>query len=475
MSNQIFKMKNLKINFVFSLSLVILIFSCKTQKKVSEQIIEKGFEEVTFNCELSDCKKDAPLYLYQFDGYSFSIFKTATPDSNNVYTFKVPASKNQFYFVGAQQGKTKPVILGTEENIMMQGRCSNIRKSEFVNSELNTDYEMAIGQVRTFQTKAKSLNRQLVKVANNPTAQDEIIKQLKTNDDAQVALYNDMKMKHPFVGKIVATKMYLSFPNNKGSYSNEVEYYINEFFTHLDLKDPDMDRMPALFETFRDYTTTLVAVKFDEKKMKITLDNVLRKMNPESQAYRFALGAIVQTLKNKNHPSYMTYGNLYLQKYGAENLPYMVELKSNIDNAKNFVVGAIAPDFEQNTPDGQPMKLSDLRGNVVLVDFWASWCGPCRRENPHVVKLYDKYKSKGFEVLGVSLDRTKSKWENAIAKDKLTWKHVSDLKGWKNQVAKQYSVRSIPHTILLDKDGRILARNLRGADLDAKLKELFGE
>ncbi len=468
-------MKNFKINIAFPLLIIFLFTSCKVQQKTAAQIIEKNNEHVTLNCELGDCKKDAPLYLYRFDGYSFSIFKTALPDSNNVFTFKIPTSENQFYFVGAQQGKTKPIILGKEKNLTMQGNCSNIRKSQFVNSELNTDYEMAIGRFRSFQAKAKNLNRQLAQAARNPSAQKEVIANLKANDDDQIEMYNRMKEKHPFIGKIMATRMYLSFPNNKGAYPNEVEYYVNEFFTHLDLKDPDMDRIPALFETFRDYTTTLAAIKFDQAKMKIALDNVLRKMNPESQAYRYALGAIVQTLKSKNHPSYVDYGKLFIKKYGDDKQPYMAELKKNIDNAKNFLVGAVAPDFEQNTPDDKPMKLSDLRGNVVLVDFWASWCGPCRRENPHVVKLYNKYKSKGFEVLGVSLDRKKDSWEKAIAKDKLTWSHVSDLKGWKNQVAKQYSVTSVPHTILLDKEGRILARNLRGADLDAKLKELFGE
>ena len=468
-------MKNYKVLISFLFLSIFFLSNCKTQQKTTQQVIEKNNEVVTFNCELTGCKKGAPLYLYHFDGYNFSISKTAMADSNNVFTFKILASEHQFYFVGAQQGKTKPVIIGSEKNLTMQGACNNIRKSEFVNSELNKDYEVAINQIRGYQSIAKNLNRQLAKAGNNLAAQNETITKLKANDDAQLALLKNMKEKHPFIGKIVATKMYLSFPNNKGNYANEVDYFVNEYFAHLDLKDSDMDRMPALFETFRDYTTTLVAVKFDEAKMKTTLDNVLQKMNTESQAYRFALGAIVQTLKSKNHPAYIGYGNQYLQKYGNEKQPYMVELKSNIDNAKNFLIGAIAPDFEQNTPDDKPMKLSSLRGKIVLVDFWASWCGPCRRENPHVVKLYNKYKSKGFEVLGVSLDRTKDKWEKAIAKDKLTWSHVSDLKGWKNQVAKQYSVTSVPHTILLDREGRILARNLRGADLDAKLKELFGE
>jgi thiol-disulfide isomerase/thioredoxin len=108
-----------------------------------------------------------------------------------------------------------------------------------------------------------------------------------------------------------------------------------------------------------------------------------------------------------------------------------------------------------------------------LVDFWASWCGPCRKENPAVVAAYQKYKDKGFDILGVSMDDNKDKWLAAIAKDNLTWTHVSDLKGWQNAVGKMYSVTSIPFNLLLDKEGKILAKSLRGADLEAKLAEIF--
>ncbi len=121
------------------------------------------------------------------------------------------------------------------------------------------------------------------------------------------------------------------------------------------------------------------------------------------------------------------------------------------------------------------MSLSELKGKVVLLDFWASWCGPCRKENPNVLRIYNKYKDKGFDIMAVSLDKKKGPWLKAIEKDGLIWHHVSDLRGWKNEVAIDYSVRSIPHTVLLDQQGRIIARNLRGASLESKLKQIFGE
>lgn len=136
-------------------------------------------------------------------------------------------------------------------------------------------------------------------------------------------------------------------------------------------------------------------------------------------------------------------------------------------------IGKVAPDFELNTPEGKPFKLSSLKGNIVVIDFWASWCGPCRRELPHVVKMYKKYHSKGLEILGVSLDKKKENWLKAIKDDNLTWHHVSDLKGWDCSAAKLYAVRGIPHTVILNKEGVIVAKNLRGEELEAKVKELL--
>lgn len=144
--------------------------------------------------------------------------------------------------------------------------------------------------------------------------------------------------------------------------------------------------------------------------------------------------------------------------------------------ANSTAIGAVAPNIALQNPDGKILNLSDLRGKYVLIDFWASWCGPCRRENPHVVEMYNKYKEKGFEVFSVSLDRTKEAWVRAIETDKLTWpNHVSDLKYWSSEAAKLYGVNSIPATFLIDKEGRIIAKNLRGAELTNALRKIFGE
>lgn len=139
----------------------------------------------------------------------------------------------------------------------------------------------------------------------------------------------------------------------------------------------------------------------------------------------------------------------------------------------NIKVGAMAIDFMQNDVNGKPVKLSDFRGKYVLLDFWASWCAPCRSENPNVVKAYQAYKDKNFTILSVSLDKEKEDWLKAIADDGLTWTHVSDLKGWKNAASTQYGVKGIPANFLIDPQGKIVATDLREEELDKKLKELL--
>jgi len=150
------------------------------------------------------------------------------------------------------------------------------------------------------------------------------------------------------------------------------------------------------------------------------------------------------------------------------------EIASYLEATTYIAIGSPAPDFTQNDVNGKAVSLSDFKGKYVLIDFWASWCGPCRKENPHLVQAYHRYKDKNFEILGVSLDQgDRAAWMRAIERDQLTWPQVSDLRGWQNAVAKQYNITQIPQNLLLDPDGIIIAKNLRGSDLEIKLSEIF--
>lgn len=157
-------------------------------------------------------------------------------------------------------------------------------------------------------------------------------------------------------------------------------------------------------------------------------------------------------------------------------LPQVTALSDRVKAMKAVAVGQKAPDFTMNDAEGNPVTLSSKFGpKLLLVDFWASWCGPCRQENPNVVKVYNEYHKKGFDVFGVSLDQTKDAWLKGIDEDKLTWTHVSDLQYWNNAAAKLYAVNSIPANFLLDETGTIVGHNLRGEALEAKVKEVLGK
>jgi len=148
-------------------------------------------------------------------------------------------------------------------------------------------------------------------------------------------------------------------------------------------------------------------------------------------------------------------------------------MRRRVELLKNVAIGKMAPDFTQNDPNGNPVQLSSLLGNYLLIDFWAAWCGPCRRENPYIVAAYNKYHDRGFDILGVSLDNSKERWLKAIEMDRLAWTHVSDLKYWSNEVASLYGISSIPSNLLLNPEGKIIAKNLRSDDLHSELEKLL--
>jgi thiol-disulfide isomerase/thioredoxin len=259
--------------------------------------------------------------------------------------------------------------------------------------------------------------------------------------------------------------------------ASEAEFYGNNWFRNAPLaKDRSYDEFPEVYTSFVNYTKVMVSLGGKEEQIKGWVAAQLAKLPANSKTRRMALGGVITGCQESQQgPLLVHFAQQYLKDYQGKFYGEEKRLEYEISRASTSTPGMQAPNLAGMTPDSSTYALNQMRGKVVLVDFWASWCGPCRRENPNVKALYEKYKDKGFEILGVSLDSNRDAWIKAIATDGLTWKHISDLRGWQSGHAELYSVSSIPQTVLLDREGKIIQRNLRGEALSAKLKEVFGE
>ncbi len=432
--------------------------------------------EYVLTCNMDGCEKVDSLYMFEFNGVRFDKIGSTERLEDGSYQFKMPMLKNpRFYYVGNSIQSLKPIILGTEEAPSLSGPCINFRGARVRNSTLNQDYFKLKTLMNQQKGKFNSLHKQLQFAARDSVKSSQIIKQIKAIDDERVALLDSLKKSNPYLAHVAAFNTYLSYSNFGKDYPNELQYFVEKYFQFVDWNNETYGYMPWVYEGTKAYSQTISSLQMPKEQHQAILESLLKKIPEGTRTYKLAYGGILAGMQQKNHPNYLHFGEDFIERYKREDLEGCVNVRREIKRISATVIGGPAPEFTMKSLEGEDISLNDFRGKYVLIDFWASWCGPCRRENPNVVKMYNKYKEHDFEILGVSLDKQKNRWEQAIQKDGLTWPHVSDLKGWQNAAAKQYGVTSIPHTVLVDKEGKIIARNLRGPALEAKLKSIFGD
>jgi peroxiredoxin len=235
---------------------------------------------------------------------------------------------------------------------------------------------------------------------------------------------------------------------------------LNEAFTAA-MQQQDQKKIEALQAQYMNMLTgeqDKIATLLEERAPSLAVINLLQSNTLDKDKYFKTYLTVAEKLQ-KAWPNY-------------SQTKVFVEM---VNGMKRTAIGQTAPEIALPNPQGEIVKLSSMKGKYVLVDFWAKWCGPCRQENPNVVRVYNKYKDRGFTVFGVSLDRKKEDWVQAIKEDGLTWTHVSDLKFWQSEAAKTYNITAIPFSLLLDPNGVIIGKNLRGAELERKLVEVLNK
>ncbi|UYZ60031.1 TlpA disulfide reductase family protein [Hymenobacter latericus] len=302
------------------------------------------------------------------------------------------------------------------------------------------------------------------------SASEPTIYQIKLNEENNVLVALNNQTKLQLTGD--ASKLGATYAV-KGSKDSEVWQQMSRAMTrHGNYMGGIMRRFQANAQAGRQDSMQLLEQKFYAAKAKSTaeLKGIIKK-NPTSVVTAFVLGE-PQLFNADENFGFADSVATQLTK-AAPNSRYTQALVQKLEPMRKTAIGTVAPDISLPAPDGKAVALSSLRGKYVLLDFWASWCGPCRQENPNVVRTFDKYKGKNFTVFGVSLDQDKNKWLKAIDNDKLAWTHVSDLKGWQSAAGQAYGIQSIPMNFLLDPQGKIIAKNLRGPALEEKLAQLL--
>lgn len=425
------------------------------------------------------------IHILEHDGIALIKIKTVALEQNVTginFKFEFKDLEDGFYFLGVKPDNVKSMILGPDKEVVIEGSCKNLQGAT-VTSPINTQFSSVYSQVQQLDGR---FNQQInaIRGARGNTALIQAAEaEMAKVDTERKALLNETRAKNAFLGNFVGLYTYLSFQNNKKAYANEIEYFGNEYFAQVKLSDPHYSRIPFLYDKVRQYTQTLTQVGQPNKVQESFSDRLLSQVPQGSRTHKCVLAGIMNGyVQGKNNVLFAKYGGQYLKLFGNQNpdvakqlTQQLSQVQQQVNKAKMTAIGSIAPNFTQNQLDGTPLQLTELRGKVVLIDFWASWCGPCRKANPEVVALYNKYKDQNFEILGVSLDRNKGAWEAAIQKDNLTWYHVSDLKSWQNAVAQLYGVRSVPQTFLIDENGKIIAHNLKGPALEAAIKKALEE
>lgn len=467
-----------KKRWVFGLVLSLTLISCtKTSGNGTVNLIPVGKGiAVKIHCQLKNIPNDTLRIYDLFAGVANTISYLPVNSATNTIQLDARIPCTGIYSVGFSEQNTRILVLGDKE-ITLTGDAADMKSTVTQNAPLNQEYEAFVKQLSAFQSQYSPLNQKLTELsANQTTLNPEIEVITKSIDSIKKAEagFLEVKLKEKkFIGTLASIYYFPPFHSKPehSIYKDELDYVQKQFIAHINYPDSALGYIPVFGEKITYFASFLMQRGIPAEEILELFMGYVKNIPAGTKSRAQFYFSLLIASERGNQELFALVGEKYVQEF--PNGYKVAELKQIITPLLKIRIGGIVPEIDLKDTEGQTIKLSQLKGKVVLLDFWASWCGPCRKENPNVVKLYNQYKSKGFEILGVSLDTDKVKWKSAIEQDGLTWKHVSDLGGWRSSAAQLYGVSSIPATFLLDKEGKLIAKGLRGQALENKLAELL--
>lgn len=458
----------MKYNRIFYILIASLLFwSCGSDGESDTEFSEVDKTEYRIVGELNTCSGDS-IYLWEVEGQELKNVngtKLESEESTCKFVLEGKLKRQGLYFIGLSPQNGTLIMLGGERNIKFNAQAVDIRNTmKITDSPLNKEYLEFMEKATQYKQDLSTLQQQAA--GGQQGALIEMDKKLKEYQN----FLSETGKKKSLIGLIAKVMIEPNPPANLNK-EEQLNYYVDNFFKPLDLSDERLAYIPDFWGRLMYFSNIIGSTQSDNDEAVGKLQNVVKQMKSD-KLKQLAYMSMLNGTQNSNPDLFVKLANKFSEKFPTHPMApsYLAVAKS----FKGLMIGSEAPEIVSKNPQGQVVKLSDYRGKVVLLDFWASWCKPCRAENPNVKNAYAKYKAKGFEVFGVSLDETKEAWTKAIAQDGISWIQVSDIQGWKCAAAQDYNVNSIPNTFLLDKEGKIIAKNLRGPQLEAKLKEIFG-
>jgi len=457
--------------------LLLLPLSLQAYQKPTQATAKAG-NDVTLTCKIVGAPVTSThITLFEQVGLAYREVARGPRQPDSSFLLTVPASKAKLYSIGFDATMNGRIILGEEKQLTLYANAEYMALGRTTGSPANKALENMQKRVTALRATSDQLRNEFRMARSSRKAEtiSEVNTRLVSLDQEKTVFLDSLKTASPLLWRSATLQLSPDYHTGRTGYTDEMDFYAKEFFSYSKINDAAYEETPDVMDAFQNYVSTLSQLGANATTSKQMAETQLAKLTPGTNAHRRALSGIIAGFKASNHPDYHVYAKKYIDTYRTKDMGEIGPLEYSLKQTSTSTPGMEAPDLVGNTPEGAPYSLSNLRGKYVLVDFWASWCGPCRRENPNVVAMYKKYNPKGFEILGVSLDREAGAWKKAIEADGLGWHHISDLKGWSSEHAKLYSVSSIPQTLLLDREGKIIQRNLRGEQLGEKLKEIFGE